>query len=285
MDLSSSAAVQHQQLHQDFSHQESESLESMIISSKSQEDSSNNNNNNNQQSDQKKLRPPETEPQQCPRCQSTNTKFCYYNNYSLSQPRYFCKACRRYWTKGGTLRNVPVGGGCRKSAKRASSNSPSQFLKRPHTSENFQTSPPSHNPFFSGLHGYTGGMMGSSNFFDYDSGVNNFMGQHHSTMSFMQDLQYGNGDGGFMFPSIPCNYDEIGAGNSNSGSGISDDVTALAPYGDVTHVKQETIENGAFWELPWQNSITGGEIEPIRENWNGLIGNYSVLGLLNSQSF
>ncbi|KAJ1263102.1 hypothetical protein BS78_09G159300 [Paspalum vaginatum] len=53
----------------------------------------------------------------CPRCDSPNTKFCYYNNYSLSQPRYFCKACRRYWTKGGSLRNVPVGGGCRKNRR------------------------------------------------------------------------------------------------------------------------------------------------------------------------
>ncbi|GAB2270185.1 hypothetical protein Dimus_005089 [Dionaea muscipula] len=50
----------------------------------------------------------------CPRCDSLSTKFCYYNNYNLSQPRYFCKCCRRYWTKGGVLRNVPVGGGCRK---------------------------------------------------------------------------------------------------------------------------------------------------------------------------
>ncbi|EHA8587123.1 dof zinc finger protein DOF5.7-like [Cocos nucifera] len=53
----------------------------------------------------------------CPRCDSPNTKFCYYNNYSLTQPRHFCKTCRRYWTKGGTLRNVPVGGGCRKNKK------------------------------------------------------------------------------------------------------------------------------------------------------------------------
>lgn len=53
----------------------------------------------------------------CPRCDSPNTKFCYYNNYSLTQPRHFCKTCRRYWTKGGVLRNVPVGGGCRKSKK------------------------------------------------------------------------------------------------------------------------------------------------------------------------
>ncbi|KAF3961189.1 hypothetical protein CMV_014168 [Castanea mollissima] len=57
----------------------------------------------------------------CPRCASSNTKFCYYNNYSLSQPRYFCKGCRRYWTKGGSLRNVPVGGGCRKNRRSKSS--------------------------------------------------------------------------------------------------------------------------------------------------------------------
>ncbi|GAA0162025.1 hypothetical protein Leryth_006421 [Lithospermum erythrorhizon] len=53
----------------------------------------------------------------CPRCDSMNTKFCYYNNYSLTQPRHFCKTCRRYWTKGGALRNVPIGGGSRKSKK------------------------------------------------------------------------------------------------------------------------------------------------------------------------
>ncbi|XP_022767529.1 dof zinc finger protein DOF5.1-like isoform X2 [Durio zibethinus] len=62
----------------------------------------------------------------CPRCESTNTKFCYFNNYSLTQPRHFCKTCRRYWTRGGALRNVPVGGGCRrnKRSKGSSSKSP-----------------------------------------------------------------------------------------------------------------------------------------------------------------
>ncbi|PIN11758.1 hypothetical protein CDL12_15624 [Handroanthus impetiginosus] len=64
---------------------------------------------------------PEQEHLKCPRCDSTNTKFCYYNNYNLSQPRHFCKSCRRYWTKGGALRNIPVGGGSRKNAKRSSS--------------------------------------------------------------------------------------------------------------------------------------------------------------------
>ncbi|KAG0452357.1 hypothetical protein HPP92_025021 [Vanilla planifolia] len=43
----------------------------------------------------------------CPRCDSSNTKFCYYNNYSLTQPRYFCKSCRRYWTKGGSSATSP----------------------------------------------------------------------------------------------------------------------------------------------------------------------------------
>jgi hypothetical protein len=65
---------------------------------------------------------PRAEALRCPRCDSANTKFCYYNNYSLSQPRHFCKACKRYWTRGGTLRNVPVGGGCRKN-KRSSRSS------------------------------------------------------------------------------------------------------------------------------------------------------------------
>ncbi|KAJ4878682.1 Dof zinc finger protein DOF5.8 [Raphanus sativus] len=55
----------------------------------------------------------------CPRCNSTNTKFCYYNNYNFSQPRHFCKSCRRYWTHGGTLRDIPVGGVSRKTSKRS----------------------------------------------------------------------------------------------------------------------------------------------------------------------
>uniref|UniRef100_A0A804LLT3 Dof zinc finger protein n=1 Tax=Zea mays TaxID=4577 RepID=A0A804LLT3_MAIZE len=69
-------------------------------------------------------RPPPDAAHSCPRCSSTNTKFCYYNNYNLTQPRYFCKTCRRYWTHGGTLRNVPVGGGCRRNKRASSSSSP-----------------------------------------------------------------------------------------------------------------------------------------------------------------
>ncbi|XP_044497720.1 dof zinc finger protein DOF1.4-like [Mangifera indica] len=79
---------------------------------------------------------PPQQPLKCPRCDSSNTKFCYYNNYSLSQPRHFCKACKRYWTRGGTLRNVPVGGGCRKNKR----------VKRPSSSIDGASSTPSASP-------------------------------------------------------------------------------------------------------------------------------------------
>ncbi|KAJ0100023.1 hypothetical protein Patl1_21895 [Pistacia atlantica] len=55
----------------------------------------------------------------CPRCNSMDTKFCYYNNYNVNQPRHFCKNCQRYWTAGGTMRNVPVGAGRRKNKNSA----------------------------------------------------------------------------------------------------------------------------------------------------------------------
>ncbi|PIA56126.1 hypothetical protein AQUCO_00700464v1 [Aquilegia coerulea] len=68
---------------------------------------------------------------QCPRCDSRNTKFCYYNNYNLSQPRHYCKGCRRYWTHGGTLRDVPIGGGSRKNSYKRSRKSPSSSSLSP----------------------------------------------------------------------------------------------------------------------------------------------------------
>ncbi|QCD84375.1 dof zinc finger protein DOF4.4-like [Vigna unguiculata] len=72
--------------------------------------------------------------QKCPRCNSTNTKFCYFNNYSLSQPRHFCKTCKRYWTQGGTFRNIPVGGASRKAKRgKTDSSSLSNSLTLPHS--------------------------------------------------------------------------------------------------------------------------------------------------------
>ncbi|KAG7018294.1 Dof zinc finger protein DOF1.7, partial [Cucurbita argyrosperma subsp. argyrosperma] len=94
---------------------------------------------------------PEHEQLKFPRCDSTNTKFCYYNNYNLSQPRHFCKNCRRYWTKGGALRNIPVGGGTRKNSKRAAV----ATVKRPPSSSSSSSSTLTNsNP----IRGYGGGL-------------------------------------------------------------------------------------------------------------------------------
>ncbi|KAI4296687.1 hypothetical protein L6164_036628 [Bauhinia variegata] len=67
----------------------------------------------------------QSEALKCPRCDSSNTKFCYYNNYNKSQPRHFCRTCKRHWTKGGTLRNVPVGGGRKNKRVKKSTNATS----------------------------------------------------------------------------------------------------------------------------------------------------------------
>ncbi|KAI9126300.1 hypothetical protein K1719_002721 [Acacia pycnantha] len=45
----------------------------------------------------------------CRRCNSMETKFCYFNNYNVNQSRHFYKNYQRYWIARGTTRNVPVG--------------------------------------------------------------------------------------------------------------------------------------------------------------------------------
>ncbi|GMH07856.1 hypothetical protein Nepgr_009696 [Nepenthes gracilis] len=72
----------------------------------------------------------------CPRCFSMETKFCYFNNYNVNQPRHYCKSCQRYWTAGGTIRNIPVGAGRRKN-KHASS----QFQVVVNSGDHFHSSP------------------------------------------------------------------------------------------------------------------------------------------------
>uniref|UniRef100_A0A8R7TPD3 Dof zinc finger protein n=1 Tax=Triticum urartu TaxID=4572 RepID=A0A8R7TPD3_TRIUA len=77
---------------------------------------------------------------ECPRCSSTDTKFCYYNNYSTTQPRHYCRTCRRYWTHGGTLRKVPVGGACRRGS--GSSSKRRRSFAEPHTPSSGSPPPP-----------------------------------------------------------------------------------------------------------------------------------------------
>ncbi|KAL3527500.1 hypothetical protein ACH5RR_012156 [Cinchona calisaya] len=94
------------------------------MAAKSSSSSKDENNNHSSSSSRRTTSArPQEQGLKCPRCDSQNTKFCYYNNYSLTQPRHFCKTCRRYWTKGGALRSVPIGGGCRKNKKSKPSSS------------------------------------------------------------------------------------------------------------------------------------------------------------------
>lgn len=70
----------------------------------------------------------------CPRCSSLDTRFRYFNNNSHTQPRHYCRTCKRQWTVGGKLRHIPIGGSTRngKPTKASSSkggNSRSQPLQ------------------------------------------------------------------------------------------------------------------------------------------------------------
>ncbi|KAL5544198.1 hypothetical protein UlMin_007982 [Ulmus minor] len=164
---------------------------------------------------ERRLRPPHDQALKCPRCDSTHTKFCYYNNYSLSQPRYFCKTCRRYWTKGGTLRNIPVGGGCRKNKKVAA--------KKPNDNNGMSS------PMLSQNHGGHGGGSSSHSPTDLQlsfpdqvqfSHLGNFLGSH-GTLGNPNFGENPNRGIDFMESKLeaivgnPRNYDFMGASGSD----------------------------------------------------------------------
>ncbi|KAI7749788.1 hypothetical protein M8C21_012146 [Ambrosia artemisiifolia] len=154
--------------------------------------------------------PPDTA-MKCPRCESTNTKFCYFNNYSLSQPRHFCKTCRRYWTRGGALRNVPVGGGCRRNKKSNKGSRVSSRSKSPSAtiSSINTTNAPTHNilghlshntqsphfPIIPPLHHFGGGDLGLT--YGGGNGSDLFKFSHFPNME---------GSNGGMYGEGPSNY-------------------------------------------------------------------------------
>lgn len=88
-----------------------------ILAEAEQPSTNKNENENENENSPEKIQPHHTSASglPCPRCKSRETKFCYFNNYNVNQPRHFCRGCHRYWTAGGALRNVPVGAGRRKT--------------------------------------------------------------------------------------------------------------------------------------------------------------------------
>ncbi|XP_021728304.1 dof zinc finger protein DOF5.7-like [Chenopodium quinoa] len=210
-------------------------------------------------------KPPEQPPAlKCPRCDSSNTKFCYYNNYSLTQPRHFCKTCRRYWTKGGALRNVPIGGGCRKTKKHKPSNScpPSSISNSsrfdlsagPGSSEFKFLAPPTVAPAmefqlgglsFPRLHPATAGVYTQ---FIASSGA------HHPPVGpgtggcFSLDLL---GIGGNNYPTIPNSGNSSSSSSSSlslaGGGGVGDQTISISSIESLSSINQEM-----HWKLQQQ---------------------------------
>ncbi|KAJ4972252.1 hypothetical protein NE237_005351 [Protea cynaroides] len=141
---------------------------------------------------------------QCPRCESTNTKFCYFNNYSLTQPRHFCKTCRRYWTRGGALRNVPVGGGCRRNKRSKGSSSKSPVSTERQTGGSGTTSAIASNNCTTDMIGHIASTVAPPQL--------SFMGslQHFSD-------HYGAADIGLNFGGIQTSLAATGGGSGGSG--------------------------------------------------------------------
>ncbi|KAG9133971.1 hypothetical protein Leryth_004686 [Lithospermum erythrorhizon] len=256
-----------------------------------------------QATNEKKPRPQKEQAVNCPRCNSTNTKFCYYNNYSLSQPRYFCKSCRRYWTEGGTLRNVPVGGGSRKNKRSISTvtSTSSSSSKKPLISDltipSF-SSLPSQNPKIT--HGSSQDLnlafppIPSNNYSSFSNLV--ALQPNPTNMDFLKNGNSSSSKGWHTFMSMPTsncntiftsagiplhdfkptlnfaldgfdNHQNVFGNNLADGAQDTSEKIFLPPLNDLNQVSSTNNE----FE---QNKGQGGQ-DNISGYWNGMLGGYS----------
>nr|GEY66973.1 DOF zinc finger protein DOF1.4-like [Tanacetum cinerariifolium] len=219
----------------------------------------------------------------CPRCDSSNTKFCYYNNYNLSQPRHYCKGCKRYWTRGGTLRNVPVGGGCRKNKriKRAFPSTPTQGIgnnPKPNANPNIDPSTTSN----SNLNPLYGLIPQNPNYPRFNNRVESISNTDVSRYDLihpqMSSLGLGfSSDHGAIYNHnyisfISSNPSIFSVGSSSSCTSTSDPTVApffdaslqqqqrfmgFAPYGDGGGLLEDDAQmDGTKTSTIWNNNIT-----------------------------
>ncbi|WMV21454.1 hypothetical protein MTR67_014839 [Solanum verrucosum] len=270
--------------------------------------------------DQRRLRPPHDHSIKCPRCDSTHTKFCYYNNYSLTQPRYFCKTCRRYWTKGGTLRNIPVGGGCRKnkkvSSKKSSTNTNESTPLSTTTTNNNNNIPemPFPHHFMSSTNfGHHGNFMleNQAPIIDFmESKYEALVGSSSTTTNsrLNQDLFLGNCDNnniGMMMMSgnssttgfvhdnniVATNYP---FGITSTMDNIGNNFGMLLPYENHHHHHHEEVQNinavdvkpnPKILSLEWHDDQLGGNKESSFGYYSGNGGLGSWTGLMNGNCY
>ncbi|KAL5711260.1 hypothetical protein ACHQM5_021735 [Ranunculus cassubicifolius] len=262
-----------------------------------------------EQQEKFKVKPQQEQPLNCPRCDSINTKFCYYNNYSLSQPRYFCKGCKRYWTQGGTLRNVPVGGGCRRNKRptsSTSSSSSSSSSKRipdhqVHISTNSHQIPTNFSDLslaFARLHNTHQPTTMQLGFHDHHE--NSMYGNHMNTTTttIPYTLLTNNNHGGGVSQSMYNVFgnEDLGEVLSSGGGeevgfppyeemcGSTTATTVATTKQDFCRGRDGEIINRGFWNFPWQNGggegSLGGAVDAGREYWSGLGSSWQ--GLVNS---
>nr|KYP45420.1 Dof zinc finger protein DOF5.2 [Cajanus cajan] len=163
-----------------------------------------------------------------------DTKFCYYNNYNVNQPRHFCKHCQRYWTAGGTMRNVPVGAGRRKNKNSPSSASHYRQIMLPETLQN------------GSLHTSAVLTFGS------DSPLCDSMA---SVLSLGDKSQNGVLNG-FHAPKHNTNTNGDDVDNSNS---LGGSIMASTLCDNATSTHEESVDNKSYqgftpWPYPWNPS-------------------------------
>ncbi|MED6219562.1 hypothetical protein PIB30_036902 [Stylosanthes scabra] len=249
---------------------------------------------------ERRTRPVKDQALNCPRCNSTNTKFCYYNNYSLSQPRYFCKTCRRYWTEGGSLRNVPVGGGSRKNKRTAtptppppppSSSSPSltttNLIKNPkiihhHQGQDLNLAYPPPPPHEDSATEFLRSKINTSR------GLNSFMPMSiisdstmYSTAGFgapMQEFLKSGGGGGLNF-SLEQGFENGGGGGFSGGlQGIhhgEEEGGARVLFPSSEDLKHHQVEVTTTTDFMEQNNNRAADSSAAAGFWNGMLGGAS----------
>ncbi|KAG9149697.1 hypothetical protein Leryth_012421 [Lithospermum erythrorhizon] len=199
---------------------------------------------------------------ECPRCFSSNTKFCYYNNYNKSQPRHFCKSCKRHWTKGGTLRNVPLGGG-RKNKRQKLSNSATNKNVSHVSSINYHSAPMSSNDplVFSqkgdNNNGTSNNFIGNNTFLGGDHGLF-FLATSQDQSKQFSCSEIDNNFGSNLPSFVPNNQSLHTYGYTQMpDSSIESTITTTMPMGG----------NNILTQKPWQDPFASGSMD-LSSLWN-----------------
>ncbi|CAN0912908.1 Dof zinc finger protein DOF1.1 [Linum grandiflorum] len=209
----------------------------------------------------------QSEPLNCPRCDSTNTKFCYFNNYNKSQPRHFCKACKRHWTKGGTLRNVPVGGGRKnKRFSKSGGNNIGKIINKVSPKMVIQAQKPKQsiqeNRAYPNDVVLQGLMTTSSPLLPPEIGAGvNFSGGEMGSSIFAQGLSFTYSAAGFEFPATSSATWQVPSTISDEKSMVINDVATTATN-EASYWNWDDMDNfvsGADLNIPWDDD---SEIKP-----------------------